>query len=81
MDKFITKGRKVVDDHSASAFSNKIIVAADVHTDVEGLEVPVTKKVKKEKTTCMPRYFFVFLLKVGYFLNYIGLDRVIFLET
>ena len=48
MDKFITKGRKVVDDHSASAFSNKIIVAADVHTDVEGLEVPVTKKVKKE---------------------------------
>ena len=63
MDKFITKGRKVVDDQSASAFSNKIIVAADVHTDVEELEAPVTKKVKKEKTTCMPRYFLCIFVK------------------
>jgi len=56
MDKFITKGFKVVNGHSASSFTNKITTAADVHTDVEGLEAPVTKKVKKETTSCMPRY-------------------------
>jgi len=55
MDKFITKGFKVVNGHSASSFTNKITTAADVHTDVEGLEAPVTKKVKKETTSCMPK--------------------------
>jgi hypothetical protein len=56
MDKFITKlHRKIVDDDSASACSNKITVTVDVHTDVE--VVGLTLIAPGGGIWCHPAYF------------------------